>query len=78
MLRALLILLLLAGGACAAVAFVPLKTAMDFAHLDKVGLTPYATPGFDPGPATPAGPVELPMPTMPPAPSPSTAREGAR
>jgi nitrate reductase delta subunit len=42
---------------------------------EEVGLTPYATPGFDPGPAAPSGPVELPMPTMPTAPT--TAR-GAR
>lgn len=37
---------------------------------EEVGLTPYATPGFDPGPATPhgshpSGPEPLPMPTMP-------------
>jgi nitrate reductase delta subunit len=35
---------------------------------EEVGLTPYATPGFDPGPATPAGapgPALLPMPTFP-------------
>ena len=35
---------------------------------EEVGLTPYATPGFDPGPAQPAqpdGPVELPMPSFP-------------
>jgi nitrate reductase molybdenum cofactor assembly chaperone NarJ/NarW len=39
---------------------------------EEVGLTPYATPGFDPGPATPggrpgedAGPAPLPMPTFP-------------
>lgn len=33
---------------------------------EEVGLTPYATPGFDPGPAVPdaAGPQDLPMPTM--------------
>lgn len=35
---------------------------------EEVGLTPYATPGFDPGPAVPgappaAGPQDLPMPT---------------
>jgi nitrate reductase delta subunit len=29
---------------------------------EEVGLTPYATPGFDPGPAAP-GPQDLPMPT---------------
>lgn len=32
---------------------------------EEVGLTPYATPGFDPGPAAPAGPVPLPMPAFP-------------
>lgn len=37
---------------------------------EEVGLTPYATPGFDPGPAAPesgpvAGPVTLPMPSFP-------------
>jgi nitrate reductase delta subunit len=40
---------------------------------EEVGLTPYETPGFDPGPAVPgatvdpmaAGPQPLPMPTMP-------------
>ena len=35
---------------------------------EEVGLTPYATPGFDPGPAQPAPqsqPVELPMPSFP-------------
>jgi nitrate reductase delta subunit len=33
---------------------------------EEVGLTPYATPGFDPGPATPhpSGPQPLPMPTV--------------
>ncbi|HSE71222.1 MAG TPA: nitrate reductase molybdenum cofactor assembly chaperone [Nocardioidaceae bacterium] len=35
---------------------------------EEVGLTPYATPGFDPGPAAPgaapAGPEPLPMPTL--------------
>lgn len=36
---------------------------------EEVGLTPYATPGFDPGPAVPgapdaAGPQDLPMPTL--------------
>ena len=36
---------------------------------EEVGLTPYATPGFDPGPAAPAGPVALPMPTMPTTPT---------
>ncbi|NPC98860.1 nitrate reductase molybdenum cofactor assembly chaperone [Nocardioides sp. zg-DK7169] len=38
---------------------------------EEVGLTPYATPGFDPGPARPtggAGPVPLPMPSFPGAP----------
>jgi nitrate reductase delta subunit len=34
---------------------------------EEVGLTPYATPGFDPGPALPtgAGPTPLPMPSFP-------------
>lgn len=33
---------------------------------EEVGLTPYATPGFDPGPAAPTdGRVPLPMPTFP-------------
>lgn len=34
---------------------------------EEVGLTPYATPAFDPGPAPPAdaGPTPLPMPTLP-------------
>jgi nitrate reductase delta subunit len=41
---------------------------------EEVGLTPYATPGFDPGPAAPAGPVELPMPTMPTPPTPGGTR----
>jgi nitrate reductase delta subunit len=40
---------------------------------EEVGLTPYATPAFDPGPALPDGPTPLPMPSFPP---PSTA--GAR
>lgn len=33
---------------------------------EEVGLTPYATPGFDPGPAAPddSGPTLLPMPTF--------------
>ena len=35
---------------------------------EEVGLTPYATPGFDPGPAVPgaapSGPQPLPMPTL--------------
>jgi nitrate reductase delta subunit len=35
---------------------------------EEVGLTPYATPGFDPGPAVPSahhrGPQDLPMPTL--------------
>jgi nitrate reductase delta subunit len=37
---------------------------------EEVGLTPYATPGFDPGPAAPTGPTgptgpqDLPMPTL--------------
>jgi nitrate reductase delta subunit len=34
---------------------------------EEVGLTPYATPGFDPGPAAPvgSGPTSLPMPSFP-------------
>ncbi len=34
---------------------------------EEVGLTPYETPGFDPGPASPgpAGPVPLPSPSFP-------------
>ncbi len=32
---------------------------------EEVGLTPYAVPGFDPGPATPDGPTLLPMPSFP-------------
>ena len=32
---------------------------------EEVGLTPYATPGFDPGPSTPGGPTLLPMPSFP-------------
>ena len=31
---------------------------------EEVGLTPYSTPGFDPGPATPDGPTLLPMPSF--------------
>jgi nitrate reductase molybdenum cofactor assembly chaperone NarJ/NarW len=31
---------------------------------EEVGLTPYATPAFDPGPALPDGPTPLPMPTF--------------
>ena len=32
---------------------------------EEVGLTPYATPGFDPGPAVPGLPIPLPMPSFP-------------
>ena len=32
---------------------------------EEVGLTPYATPAFDPGPARPDGPTPLPMPAFP-------------
>jgi nitrate reductase delta subunit len=32
---------------------------------EEVGLTPYATPAFDPGPAVPDGPTLLPMPSFP-------------
>lgn len=31
---------------------------------EEVGLTPYATPAFDPGPSRPDGPTHLPMPTF--------------
>ena len=31
---------------------------------EEVGLTPYATPAFDPGPARPDGPTPLPMPSF--------------
>ena len=34
---------------------------------EEVGLTPYATPAFDPGPARPDGPTPLPMPAFPAA-----------
>ena len=40
---------------------------------EEVGLTPYATPAFDPGPALPDGPTPLPMPSFP-APSPGGPR----
>lgn len=33
---------------------------------EEVGLTPYETPAFDPGPALPDGPTPLPMPSFPP------------
>jgi len=32
---------------------------------EEVGLTPYETPAFDPGPARPDGPTPLPMPSFP-------------
>jgi len=32
---------------------------------EEVGLTPYSTPAFDPGPAVPGGPTPLPMPSFP-------------
>jgi len=32
---------------------------------EEVGLTPYSTPAFDPGPARPDGPTPLPMPSFP-------------
>lgn len=32
---------------------------------EEVGLTPYETPSFDPGPAVPGGPIPLPMPSFP-------------
>jgi nitrate reductase delta subunit len=32
---------------------------------EEVGLTPYAAPGFDPGPSVPGGPELLPAPTFP-------------
>ncbi|GEP34934.1 nitrate reductase molybdenum cofactor assembly chaperone [Nocardioides szechwanensis] len=31
---------------------------------EEVGLTPYETPAFDPGPARPDGPISLPMPSF--------------
>lgn len=31
---------------------------------EEVGMTPYATPAFDPGPSRPDGPVPLPMPML--------------
>jgi nitrate reductase delta subunit len=34
---------------------------------EEVGLTPYETPAFDPGPALPDGPTPLPMPSFPAA-----------
>lgn len=34
---------------------------------EEVGLTPYETPAFDPGPALPDGPTPLPMPSFPTA-----------
>ena len=40
---------------------------------EEVGLTPYDTPAFDPGPALPDGPTPLPMPSFP-APSLKGAR----
>ncbi|WP_028652545.1 nitrate reductase molybdenum cofactor assembly chaperone [Nocardioides halotolerans] len=40
---------------------------------EEVGLTPYETPAFDPGPALPDGPTPLPMPSFP-APSVSGGR----
>ncbi|CAI9408640.1 nitrate reductase molybdenum cofactor assembly chaperone [Nocardioides sp. T2.26MG-1] len=44
------------------------KLAAEGPPEEEVGLTPYATPGFDPGPAQPAqpdAPVALPMPSFP-------------
>jgi nitrate reductase delta subunit len=41
------------------------KLAAEGPPEEEVGLTPYATPGFDPGPAAPSpapGPQDLPMP----------------
>jgi nitrate reductase delta subunit len=42
------------------------RLAADGPPEEEVGLTPYATPGFDPGPAVPGetGPQPLPMPTV--------------
>lgn len=42
------------------------KLAAEGPPEEEVGLTPYATPGFDPGPAVPSssGPQPLPMPTL--------------
>lgn len=41
------------------------KLAAEGPPEEEVGLTPYATPGFDPGPAVPTGPESLPMPSFP-------------
>lgn len=43
------------------------RLAADGPPAEEVGLTPYATPGFDPGPAAPGSdsPVQLPMPSFP-------------
>jgi len=49
------------------------KLAAEGPPEEEVGLTPYETPAFDPGPALPDGPTPLPMPSFP-APS----RRGAR
>jgi nitrate reductase molybdenum cofactor assembly chaperone NarJ/NarW len=42
------------------------KLAAEGPPEEEVGLTPYATPAFDPGPAVPQhnGPQPLPMPTL--------------
>ena len=44
---------------------------------EEVGLTPYATPAFDPGPARPDGPTPLPMPSFP-SPVTTSRSRGAR
>jgi nitrate reductase molybdenum cofactor assembly chaperone NarJ/NarW len=45
---------------------------------EEVGLTPYATPAFDPGPALPDGPTPLPMPSFPAPPVQVPSMKGAR
>ena len=40
------------------------RLAADGPPEEEVGLTPYATPAFDPGPAVPDGPTLLPMPSF--------------
>jgi nitrate reductase molybdenum cofactor assembly chaperone NarJ/NarW len=44
---------------------------------EEVGLTPYATPAFDPGPALPDGPTPLPMPSFPAPSSKAPSMKGA-
>ena len=45
---------------------------------EEVGLTPYATPAFDPGPAVPDGPTPLPMPSFPAPSAKAPSMKGAR